>query len=135
MKKMRQKMTAFYLIIMSLVLLPSIASAAPTVNQGCPPSPMSTTLKNLLGTSFTGTDPDKGLGSIRCFVFEITKLALSFAGIIAVIMLLWGAFLYVTSYGEEAKIETAKKTVIWSIVGLIVLALAYTIINIFLKEI
>jgi len=134
MKKIKEKIAALYLLILSLILLPSTVSAAPSVEAGCPVRPMSTTLKNLLG-NFTGTDPSKGLGEIRCFIFEITKLALSFAGIIAVIMLLWGAFLYVTSYGEDAKIETAKKTVLWSIIGLVVLALAYTILNVFLNEI
>lgn len=134
MKKIKQKIAAFYLLILSLIFLPLIASAAPPVNQGCPYYSASTTLKNLLNY-FNGTDPNKGLGSVRCFVFEVTKLALSFAGILAVIMLLWGAFLYVTSYGEDTKIETAKKTVLWSIAGLVVLALAYTIVNVFLNEI
>jgi len=134
MKKIKLSINALYLFILSLILLPGTISAAPAVNKDCPSYPASETLKNLLG-NFTGTGADKGLGSIRCFVFEITKLALGFAGILAIIMILWGAFLYVTSYGEDTKIETAKKTVLWSATGLVVLALAYTIVNIFLNEI
>lgn len=136
MKKIKQKMTALYLLILSLILLPVTASAAPSVQEGCPTVNNFTTLKELLSDEyFNGAASSKGLGSVRCFVFEITKIALSFAGILAVIMLLYGAFLYTTSYGEDAKIETAKKTVLWSIIGLVVLALAYTIVNVFLNEI
>lgn len=136
MKTLKRKMTALYFLILSLILLPSTASAAPSVQEGCPQVNAFTSLKGLLSNeNFNGTDPSKGLGSVRCFIFEITKIALTYAGIIAVIILLWGAFLYVTSYGDDAKIETAKKTVLWSIIGLVVLALAYTILNVFLNEI
>ena len=116
-----------------------IALAAGTVADsnpaggGCPNYPVSESLSNLL-ENFNGEDASKNLGSVRCFAFEITKLAFSFGAILAVIMLLWAAFLYVTSWGEEAKAETAKKTAIWSIAGLVLILMAYTIMNVVNKE-
>ena len=50
------------------------------------------------------------------FIFLIT---------IASFSLLYAAFLYVTSEGEEEKIKTAKKIIIYAIVALIVAALAW----------
>jgi heme/copper-type cytochrome/quinol oxidase subunit 2 len=53
-----------------------------------------------------------------------------FAGIIfiiGIIMMLYAAFLYMTSGGDDSKIEKAKKTLVWGIVGIIVALLAYGI--------
>lgn len=77
---------------------------------------------------FNGTSPEKGLGSITCAVYSIINMALSFATILAVIMILYGAFLYITSMGDDTKIETAKKTVLWAVISILVFALSFTII-------
>jgi hypothetical protein len=53
-----------------------------------------------------------------------------FAGIVFIIgtlMMLYAAFLYMTSGGDDSKIEKAKKTLVWGIVGIIVALLAYGI--------
>lgn len=65
---------------------------------------------------------------------DILTTALYFFGAIAVIMILYGAFLYVTSFGEESKAETAKKTILWSVIGLTLVILSRVIMNIFNKE-
>lgn len=141
MKKIQKWVTVLYFSFLSLMLLPFITSTAVAATESptsgnCPKGNNFTTLKELLSNqNFNGTDPSKGLGSVRCFVFELTKIALTYASILAIIMILYGAFLYTTSYGEDAKIETAKKTLQWSIIGLVVLALAYVIVNVLLNEI
>lgn len=48
----------------------------------------------------------------------------------SVFMILWGAFQYVTSSGDETKTETAKKTITYAVIGLIVAGLAATIVSI-----
>ena len=60
-------------------------------------------------------------------------MLLFYGTIIFGIMVLYSAFLYVSSLGEEAKAETAKKTLIWSIVGFVLLGLA-TIFETVLKN-
>jgi len=91
-------------------------------------------LSDILG-SMDGADASKGLGSALDFIKQILGLALDLAGMIAVIMVLYGAFLYVTAYGEDARAETAKKTIFWSIIGLIILAAACSAVAIINKEI
>lgn len=81
-------------------------------------------LKNFKGESAT-----KDLGSIQSFVDQIVNLAIGFAGIIALVMFMYGAFTYVTSYGDESKIENAKKTLLWSILGLAVISTAWFLAN------
>jgi len=37
--------------------------------------------------------------------------------------------MYITSSGDPTKIENAKKTLVWAIVGIVVAFLAYGIVN------
>lgn len=54
----------------------------------------------------------------------IDFLLVNFAPPIATIMVLWAAFLYMTSGGNEKKLELAKKTLLWTVVGVTLLLLA-----------
>ena len=56
------------------------------------------------------------------------KLVLPLGEAIAVIMLILGAYYYLTAYGNEEKAEKGKKTLFWSIVGIVVIFLAWIII-------
>jgi FtsH-binding integral membrane protein len=69
-----------------------------------------------------GTDAD--LGTVLGFIQKITSIALDIALILGTIMIFVAAFLYVSSFGEESKAETAKKTLIWAAVGTIIAFLA-----------
>jgi hypothetical protein len=84
--------------------------------------------------NLSGTDPSKmldmtwGLRGIEKLIQWVMGFALDFGGVLAVIMILYGAVQYATAYGDDAKAETAKKTIMWSIIGLFVLVLARTIV-------
>lgn len=49
------------------------------------------------------------------------------AGIVSVIFLIYGGVLYITSTGEPGKIKKAKDTIMYSLIGLAIVALAATI--------
>ena len=53
---------------------------------------------------------------------------LGVAGSIALLMLVTGGILYVTSSGDEQKIATAKRMVTWTILGLMIVLASYAII-------
>lgn len=72
----------------------------------------------------TGKWTDADLAYVVNYLNAIIKIALDIAVVVGCIMIFWSAFLYVTSFGDESKAETAKKTLLWSIVGTIVVALA-----------
>ena len=92
------------------------------------------TLGGIIGW-FDGTDKSKGLSSITGFIGNIFGLAVDFSFVLVSIMILYSSFLYMTSLGEEAKAETAKKTLIWSIVGFIVIGLGKMIKTIMTNEV
>lgn len=50
-------------------------------------------------------------------------------GIVAVIMIIVGGFKYITSGGSSEKIGSAKNTLIYAIIGLIIVALAQFIVH------
>lgn len=75
------------------------------------------------------------LSSVENFITRVTNLALDFAFILSVIMILYSAFLYVSSNGEESKAEAAKKTLTWSIVGFVVIFIAQLILSVIKHEV
>ena len=54
---------------------------------------------------------------------------LYFVGILSVIMLIWGGILYTTSSGDSSKVTTAKNTIMYAVIGLVVAIFAYAIVN------
>ena len=51
------------------------------------------------------------------------------AGPIAVLIIVWGGGSYVTSRGDETAIGNAKKTIVYAIIGLVVIILSYALIH------
>lgn len=74
------------------------------------------------GQQNTGTSVDSDL------VQNVVNWMLFAMGFIAVIMLIWGGFTYATSAGDTTKVERAKQTVLYAVIGLIVAILAYAIV-------
>lgn len=61
-------------------------------------------------------------------VVNVMNYFFSFALAIAVILIVIGGVTYMTAGGEEEKIATAKKRVIWGLVGALIIALAWGLI-------
>jgi hypothetical protein len=55
-------------------------------------------------------------------------------GIIAVIMIIIGGIRYTLSNGDASQIKSAKDTVLYSVIGLIVAMLAYAIVNFVVRQ-
>lgn len=69
-------------------------------------------------------------GSLVELLTKIIKFLLTFAGIIAVGVLVIGGFWYITSSGNEEQAEKGRKAITNAIIGLIVAILAYAIVAI-----
>jgi TRAP-type C4-dicarboxylate transport system permease small subunit len=55
-------------------------------------------------------------------------------GVIAVIMIIIGGLKYITSGGESSNVSGAKNTIIYAIVGLVIVALAQFIVRFVLSN-
>jgi hypothetical protein len=63
-------------------------------------------------------------------VFQtITNVLLFIIGAISVIMLIIGGIRYVVSGGDSSAVTSAKNTILYAIVGIIVALLAYALVN------
>ncbi|MFA5991039.1 MAG: hypothetical protein WC794_02205 [Candidatus Doudnabacteria bacterium] len=81
----------------------------------------------------------KASGSVDSFVgkttlvgllLKIIQFLLTFAGVVAVGVLVIGGFWYITSAGNEEQAEKGQKAITNAIIGLVVVILAYTIVAI-----
>lgn len=70
-----------------------------------------------------------GTGSFRQLALTIVNWLLGFLGLIAVVMIIYGGFLYVTAAGNDEKIGKAKKIIMYAIVGIVVILLSFAIVN------
>lgn len=60
---------------------------------------------------------------------EIVLTAIQFAGAIAVIFIVVAGFRYVLSRGDDGEVGNAKNALVWTIVALVILILAYSIVS------
>lgn len=74
-----------------------------------------------------------GVATIACvpaLFSTVVTAALTFGGLTAVIFIIVAGIKFMTSGGEAKQVEGAQKTLTYAIVGLVVVLLAFLIINI-----
>lgn len=79
-----------------------------------------------------GTCSTSGLdtsGSLSSIAKQIVNVLSIIVGVVAVIMIIVGGFKYITSGGESSNVSGAKNTLIYAIVGLIIVAIAQFIVH------
>jgi len=70
-----------------------------------------------------------GESSFRSIVLTIVNFILSFLGIIAVLFVIYGGFLYVTSAGNSEKVDQGKKIITYAVVGIVIILISFALIN------
>lgn len=70
-------------------------------------------------------DPEGGTNRIVAILDAI----IGALGIVAVVVVVIGGVLYMTSSGDSAKVKKAKDTILYGIIGLVICALSYAIVN------
>jgi len=76
-----------------------------------------------------GKDQQSDLFGNEGIFKTITNVLLFIIGAISVIMLIIGGIRYVVSGGDSAAITSAKNTILYAIVGVVVAILAYALVN------
>jgi hypothetical protein len=86
------------------------------------------------GAALTGADcNDKGVGLNGVIKAVLTVLTVVI-GVAAVIMIMLAGFKYITSGGDPSGVKSAKDSLIYAIVGLLVVALAQVIVRFVLSK-
>ena len=126
MRSMIKKVAATLLVVPALVLGLGLLGAVPAsadcdaqggiggaINESC--------------TKGKGQQTD--LVGNQGIVTQIINIMLFVIGILCVIMIIFGGIRYVTSSGEKTKVDNAKNTIIYAVVGLVVAIVAYALVN------
>jgi amino acid transporter len=77
-----------------------------------------------------------GLGKqdVRTSIGQLINVALGFLGIIAVIIILYGGFKWMTAAGNDEKVAESKRLIIAGIIGLAIILSAYAITTFVINE-
>jgi hypothetical protein len=73
-------------------------------------------------------------GSIGKLANEVVKLFSIIVGAISVIMIIYGGLRYITSGGDSGRVGSAKNTLIYAVLGLLIVALAQLIVHFVLNQ-
>jgi cytochrome bd-type quinol oxidase subunit 2 len=60
---------------------------------------------------------------------QIINWALGLVGLIAVIMLIYGGFRYLTAAGNDESVSKAKNTIMYALIGIVIIILSYAIVS------
>ena len=104
------------------VLIPEKAVAEGT--NICDDDEIDDELKQAAGC-LTGDDREK---TVMPIIVGVIQVALGVIGIVAVIVLVYGAIIYTTSTGDARKVYQAKNIILYAIVGLVISQLANAIV-------
>lgn len=69
------------------------------------------------------------LDTILSILQRILGWFTAIVGIFAILMILYAAFLFLTSAGNEERVGTAKKTLLYGVIGIAVAILAYVAVG------
>lgn len=72
-----------------------------------------------------------GTRSIYDIIVGVINVALGFLGVIAVVIILYGGYIWMTSGGNAERIDKAKRTLINGVIGLFIIGAAYGIVQFF----
>ncbi|MCA1807369.1 MAG: pilin [Actinobacteria bacterium] len=75
---------------------------------------------------------DGSLGSDQ--IASVTEFVFIAAGIISVVMIIVGGYWYTLSGGDPQKVSRAKKTILWSVIGLAMSISAWAIVGFVLGQ-
>jgi len=68
-------------------------------------------------------------------IHSVVNLISAVVGVVAVIMIIVGGLRYITSGGNDTSVTSAKNTILYAIIGLIIVALAQLIVRFTLNKI
>lgn len=128
------------LTLVTPTLVPAIAGATTNIVNGSCTSSTSNSVAtgaNLatggsasVGCSSTGVDNS----SVGHIAREVVDLFSIIVGAVSIVMIIYGGFRYITSGGDSGRVGNAKNTLIYAIVGLVIVALAQLIVHFVLTQ-
>jgi hypothetical protein len=80
-------------------------------------------------------DSEDALAKLNTLIRRVINLLSVIVGIVAVIMIIIGGLRYITSGGSDTGVTSAKNTILYAIIGLIIVALAQLLVRFVLRQV
>ncbi len=126
---MLQKIKNHLTIILSLFAL-TVPTLAPMVVSAATISENVCTGVQSASSSTQGCTGNQNITSgIKNIAVTVVNILSIVVGIVAVVMIIFGGFRYITSGGESNNVSSAKNTLLFAIVGLVIVVLAQVIVR------
>lgn len=124
--KKASTLVAAFALAFAALLVPVVPVAAQS-NASCQ--------QGISGGAAAGIECSRGAGTpAQLFgdgsIFTtVVNVMLFIIGAVCVIMLIWGGIRYTTSAGNSAAVTSAKNTIMYAIIGLVIAFLAFAVVN------
>jgi hypothetical protein len=89
---------------------------------------------NFTGSSTCG-DANNSVNTASSLTATIINILSLLVGAVAVVMLIIGGFRYVASGGKQESVASAKNTIVYALVGLVIVALAQLVVHFVLAKV
>ena len=125
-----QKLTIY---VSSIVVLSFSLAGVATAAATPPPAPSPSKVAVCAGIGLTGGSTDcstpAGQPDVAGTISQVINILSLLVGIAAVIMIMIGGFKYIISQGDSNNINSAKNTILYAVIGLVVALLAQVIVR------
>lgn len=82
----------------------------------------------------TCQDPSASTSNLNTLIRRIINILSVIIGVIAVIMIIYAGFRYITSGGKQESVSAAKNTILYAVIGLVIVALAQVLVRFTLSK-
>lgn len=116
------------LLLVVPMAVPAMASAASIQGNLCGGASLKLDSNTSCASTSTATN------NLNSFITKLVNVFSVVVGVVAVVMIIFGGFRYITSGGDSGNISNAKNTIIYAIIGLVIVALAQFIVQFVLNR-
>jgi len=129
--KIIKKITLF--LVLTFAFLPSYLRAQTTTPVFVGPENPEQTGVDRLGDELgnTGVTAESDLGDL---ILKYVNFALPYLALAAFLGFIYAGFLYITAYGSDEQIQKSKKILIYSVIGLVLVVLSYSIVQLLTSD-
>jgi len=112
--------TYLSILVLSVILIPQITLAA-----YCPQNGMV-----IVPTNCQGEAKNCGVNDMICTAVNVSRIILGFAGSVALLMFIYGGFMWLISAGNTDRVTKGRTTFLNAMIGLALIFGAWIIINV-----
>lgn len=127
-------MNKIKLVISSLALAFAVVTAGVVAQPVAAQTPEQSACQGSGGT-WNGATCTQGTRTVPGTIKNVGNILIFITGSIAVLMIIIGGLRYTLSGGDQGTINSAKNTIMYAVVGLVVSIAAYAIVNLVLSNI